>query len=322
MSDDSVRGFQVEPVPQGSFLARLLGRAPREAAFVEIRNRLATTPFDEILEADITDVLARSKMVCRDATAELTDIYARAAVLVATDGEITDNDRNGLSNLQRAFGLTDSEARCALESAISAVFERVMAEALAGGTFTDETKAKVENTAKALGMSEAQTKSGFRTAAKGALSKAFSAAVADRRYSVSEEAEIEKLAKALGAEIGFDDATSLLVARYRLLSQIDDGNVPTIEVPVLLQRGEVCHFSNVASLQEIKTITKRVNYSGPTASIKLLMGVRWRLGSIAVQKVTKDVLTQVDSGSLYLTNKRLFFDGLTKNISIPLGKIT
>ena len=33
-------------------------------------------------------------------------------------------------------------------------------------------------------------------------------------------------------------------------------------------------------------------------------------------------MTQLDTGDLYVTSKRLFFNGAKKNISIPLGKIT
>src|SRR5687767_5028586 len=106
------------------------------------------------------------------------------------------------------------------------------------------------------------------------------------------------------------------------MGQIEDGDLPSVEVPILLQRVEICHFSGASAHHEIKTITKRIHYSGPAASIKIMKGVRWRVGSIAVQKVTTDVMTQLDTGNLYVTNKRVFFDGTKKNISIPLGKIT
>jgi hypothetical protein len=33
-------------------------------------------------------------------------------------------------------------------------------------------------------------------------------------------------------------------------------------------------------------------------------------------------MTQVDTGTLYVTTKRVFFDGTKKTASIPLGKIT
>ncbi len=53
-----------------------------------------------------------------------------------------------------------------------------------------------------------------------------------------------------------------------------------------------------------------------------MKGVRWRVGSISTQKVTTDVMTQSSTGSLYITSKRVFFDGAKKNMSIPLGEST
>ena len=53
-----------------------------------------------------------------------------------------------------------------------------------------------------------------------------------------------------------------------------------------------------------------------------MKGLRWRIGSIAFQKVTTDVMTKLDTGTLHITSKRLFFDGSQRNRSLPLGKIT
>ena len=90
-----------------------------------------------------------------------------------------------------------------------------------------------------------------------------------------EEAHVVALAKALGVTIKHDESTAALVARFRLMGQIEDGVFPSVDVPILLQRGEVCHFSGAAAHQKIKTVTKRINYSGPTASIKIMKGIRW-----------------------------------------------
>jgi hypothetical protein len=151
---------------------------------------------------------------------------------------------------------------------------------------------------------------------------AFTNALDDRRYTKDEEAHVADLAKSLGITISHDEATAALVAKFKLMAQIDDGELPALAVPIRLKRGEVCHFFGPATHHRIKTVTKRINYSGPTASIKIMKGVRWRVGSIAVQRMTTDVMTQLDSGILYITSTRLFFDGEKKNTSIPLGNIT
>lgn len=322
MTDEPIRHFEAKAAPKAGLIGRLLGRVPRETAFVEVRNILATTPLEEVRESDITGALAKAKVRRREATKELTVIFEHAALLSAADRELSDSDQRGLATLQRAFELTDAEAASAVESAVGQIFERTMREALSDGTFTEQEKAKLEATSKALGMSDVQTKRLYETAATAAVQAAFTIAAADRRYTEDEEAHVVALAESLGVTITHDESTAALVARFKLMAQIEDGELPSISVPVLLKRGESCHFAGPATHHQIRTVTKRVNYSGPTASIRLMRGVRWRVGSISVQRVTTDVMTRLDAGGLYVTSTRLLFDGTRLNTSIPLRKIT
>lgn len=152
---------------------------------------------------------------------ELTGIFEHAALLVTADRELSDGDRVGLAVLQRAFELTEAEAASAIESAVGQIFERTMREALADGTFTEQEKGGLEATSKALGMSEAQTKRLYETAAVAAVQAALTSATADRRYSKDEEAHVGALAKSLGVTIRHDESTTALVARFRLMAQIE-----------------------------------------------------------------------------------------------------
>ena len=126
-----------------------------------------------------------------------------------------------------------------------------------------------------------------------------------------------------GANLTHDDATTRALERFRLLARIDAGQILPIAVSIRLQAGEVCHFhaSGVAH-KEMRVVTKRVNYSGVTASIRIVKGIRWRLGSMSVDRVTQDVLTQIDSGDFYITNRRILIQGTRKNTAVPLSKVT
>ena len=138
MSDQPIRSFEVAPVPKTGFIGRLFGRVPPETAFVEVRNILATTTFEQVRDSDIAGVLAKAKLLCRDVTKELAGIFEHAALLLSADRELSDRDRRGLATLQRAFELTDDEAANAMESAVGQIFERTMREALSDGTFTEK----------------------------------------------------------------------------------------------------------------------------------------------------------------------------------------
>lgn len=52
-----------------------------------------------------------------------------------------------------------------------------------------------------------------------------------------------------------------------------------------------------------------------------MKGLSWRYGSVSLNRVTSEEFRQVDSGVLYITNKRLIFNGALKNVNIPFKKI-
>ena len=113
----------------------------------------------------------------------------------------------------------------------------------------------------------------------------FDQIVADRRVTSSEDAQLHAMAENLGVTLQHDPKTEALYERFKLLAQIEDGHLPTINPGIMLQRGEVCHASLVCSHNEIRK------------------------------------QTQLDSGTLYVTSKRLLFDGAQKSTSIALKKI-
>lgn len=52
-----------------------------------------------------------------------------------------------------------------------------------------------------------------------------------------------------------------------------------------------------------------------------MKGVYYRVGSTRTARVTREVLRHIDTGTLYVTNKRLIFDGTRKNSVIRLPNI-
>ncbi len=94
------------------------------------------------------------------------------------------------------------------------------------------------------------------------------------------------------------------------------GELPVVDVPISLQKNEVCHWTGEAKWYELRKQTKRVNYSGFTVSIPIVKGVRYRVGSIAPSVQSDEGLTLLDTGQLYITNNRVFFDGRSKNTTL------
>jgi hypothetical protein len=94
-------------------------------------------------------------------------------------------------------------------------------------------------------------------------------------------------------------------------------NIPAIEPDgMALQRGEECYWLGDCEWFELRSRTKRVGFHGPVASLKIAKGLHYRVGSIQpiVERTTD--LVKIDTGRIYLTSKRVFFDGREKNSTL------
>lgn len=91
--------------------------------------------------------------------------------------------------------------------------------------------------------------------------------------------------------------------------------------PLLLKRGEWCVHGIQATAYEERQRTTRIDYAGPTARIKIMKGVYYRVGSAKLSRKTEAYSHSFGSGVLCATNKRLLWVAPNKTITIPLYKI-
>ncbi|QQR82546.1 hypothetical protein IPJ70_00290 [Candidatus Campbellbacteria bacterium] len=113
--------------------------------------------------------------------------------------------------------------------------------------------------------------------------------------------------------------------KYHTLYLIDEGKLPTIDVPNLnvnLSNGEKLHYVSKAFIIKNKSITKSYNYSGFSASIKIAKGLRYRVGNVKINPQKVNVMMTDDAGTFYLTTENLGYIGLNKHFSIPYDKIS
>jgi hypothetical protein len=238
------------------------------------------------------------------------------------DHEISPDDLQGLAALREALSLSDADIESARIDVLTGLYRGVLVQALADGHLSDEEKESLEDTRRRLGMSANEAERVYAEEATKLLTWTLKQSLEDGRYTQDEERFIAGLAENLGAKLVFDDRTARLIERGRALARIEAGELPTLHnVPIKLQRGEVAHTAFPCIHKELRTITKTIRYSGPTASIRILKNVRWRVGSVSLDRVQQDVLAELGSGVLYITSARALFVADTRVASIPLGKI-
>jgi uncharacterized tellurite resistance protein B-like protein len=224
--------FVVGELPKRGFLSRLTGRAPREEAFVELRNMLATA-WHEVSPADVASTLAKYRMLPADAQSELSAIFAEAAAHVVADRRLTETEKAGLERLQLAFEFTADHSRSAYVEAAKTLYRNILVEALADGHVTQEERATLDRIAHDLGLTDDEGRRLYAEEALRAIQLFFDHVVADKRFSPDEEKRLNQIASALGVDLKHSEKSAALLDRYRLFGRIEAGQLPSIEVGIL-----------------------------------------------------------------------------------------
>lgn len=90
----------------------------------------------------------------------------------------------------------------------------------------------------------------------------------------------------------------------------------TVEADVTLEAGERCHFKTVATLAEPRAVRDTSHLGG---AMRVARGVAVLAGSSHSE--SHDEWRELSSGVLYVTNRRIIFDGEMHNRSIKLSTV-
>ena len=113
-----------------------------------------------------------------------------------------------------------------------------------------------------------------------------------------------------------------LLDHLKMLTAIKQGYLHVFKTgsELILKNEEVCHIFSLADLIEGKSKTHFIGVS-QGISIRIAKGISYRAGAFEGKPVTENYQSKTDSGILYITNKRIIFNGAKKNISYALDKI-
>lgn len=305
------------------FLKRILGLKAKEDALTELNNALASTGNVRSITLDWIEQLNCKYRtdLHRKFPRELRQLYAAFLLSCLEDRQFTQEEIDDLWHLKVLFGISDSDHEGLYRSAALEVYKADLMNVLQDSNFSESEKERLEELSAYLQIPEAVRKQSFDATANDIVQKKADSLTADNQLSPTEEAEIHCLARSLGITLSYSNASAAALQKMRLLWQINNAELPPVHVDINLQRGESCYLATGANWYETRRVTRRVSYGGPSLRIKIANGLYWNTGSYGVERRTEDVLTRIDSGRVYLTTKRVLFDGALKNQSIRLQKI-
>jgi hypothetical protein len=284
-------------------------------------NLLARTPLSRTTPDVVSQVLEEHRVTGAGGRELLKGLWRDAVLEFLKDDRLTDEEMAYLAELRRVLTLSTTESEALLDDAVSARYGRGLTEVLADGTVTPEDQGRLDRLAASLRL-DADTRARLNKLHVEEFAETQAKVIsADKRVSLEELQAIDQLGAALGVAIQLDSATTATLARYHHLWLIENGQPPTFPVDIALHEGEAAYYSTAARWAEMRIKTVAAQSDGPTASMRITKGVRWRVGTTPPNRVTEEQLTVVDSGVLYVTSRRVVFRGGMKNVTLELGSL-
>ncbi|SFD81003.1 hypothetical protein [Thermophagus xiamenensis] len=315
--------FKPKPLIKPNLIQRLLKIEPSENALIEINNRLAQVEkIEEIASEEFINIADHYKVnLKKKFRKERIELFRQLVREVINDNQVSDLEAMQLKHLRDLLLLDQQEAEKVLKEETHRRFGEQIDEALTDNRLSKKEKEKLEQLRKDLLIEEEVAQKMISEKGGALLQKFLENAVSDQRLSPDEEQEMHAIAQSLGIDLEFDAPTQEALARFRLYWQIENGILPELVPDIHLYKNEKLHFQTPVHWIEHKKVTRRVNYGGPTARIKLAKGFYYRVGSLGVNRITEDVWQRIDSGMLYLTDRRIIFMGELGNKNIRLNSV-
>jgi hypothetical protein len=316
--------YKSQELKKPSLIQKLFGKVPTENGLIEINNLFASnqTDIEKISLDNIIEIAEKYKInLKKKFKAQRLELFAKYLHHCLIDSKLEDSEIISLKHVKDILLLNEKETQELLKNETEKLYSKHVKEAVSDGRLDDFEKENLEKHKTDLLISEEIADKIYETNAKQILQNFIDGAISDERLSPEEEVEINEIAKSLSIDLKVDEKSKEVLDRYKLYWQIENGDLPTIVSDINIQKSENLYFRTSVKWLEQRRVTKRINYGGPTARIKIAKGVYYRMGSVGVQSVSEDVWQTIDSGQLYLTNKRLIFMGGKGNKTIQLNKI-
>ena len=307
-----------------NYIQKIFRKEPSENAVIEINNLFADKQIniDEIQPEQIIGISDKYKInLKKDFKDERLDLFNKYLQYCLEDKKLDNKEIRLLIHMRRILFLNDTDTKNLIKIETEKIFEKKVKEKLKDAITDKTVKNNLERIKKELFIDEKTAEEIYKKNAGEILGKFIDGTISDERLSPEEESEINKIAENLGINFKLDEKSKAVLDRYKLYWQIENGELPVIDSEINIHKSEKLYFKAHVNWIEQRRVTKRINYSGPTARIKIVNGIYYRMGSISVHPVTEDVWKIIDSGQIYLTNKRLIFMGATGNKTIRLNRI-
>lgn len=197
--------------------------------------------------------------------------------------------------------------------------KKLVRQALADNVLTEQEIRQIDQAATEAGLSEEDVGKIRQAHYKAALQPLLDRIKRTRRFSEEDEAEIRRISDNLHVT---PDFTAL--GPYRMLWEIETTGTfdpKPINVSIRLAKNELCYYTCPAVWAQIKTKRTRMGYVGGSVGVRVAKGVTLRFGKAVPTYHEREEMTDISGGNLYVTNKKLIFDGDQRSTNITYTRL-
>ena len=316
--------YKSKKLKKPTFIQKLFNKQPKENAMIEINNLFALhqNNFKNISLEKILEIgdkyKADLKKLFKDNRLQLFQNYLHFCLV---DDKLEDSQVATLKHIGEVLMLNPREIENEIKIETEKIYKVHIKDVLKDKKLDESEKRKIERLKKDLLISESLSNKIYKKSTETIMANFIEDLISNERLSPTEEQELDEISKNLGVKLNIGYQTKRVLDRYKLYWQIENGELIEISSDIKIQKSEKLYFKANLNWLEQRRITKRVDYHGITGRIKIARGIYYRAGSMQAQPVSEDILKQIDSGTIYLTNKRLIFRGSKGNKTIRLDKI-
>lgn len=320
---EEVKAFYKSDLEPQSIWDKIKGQKSEKNAVTEINNLFSEKPIMEVTPQDIQAILEKYELnlytdFSDGSLRELYKIYLRFCF---EDNHLDEEEIVRLKRLKKLLGLTDKAVEIANHHICQEVYERELDAALEDQRLDDKELQFLKQLQNRLQLPQSWADSLYQHKAQSIIIQFVKGAIADERLSPDEEKEMEALADNLGVEPDLDAATQAELAKYRLLWQIENGDLPSIYVPIKLKTDEQCYFlTDARAYEEKKNHKEATEQPGEPLRIRLTLGDYWRAEHSLPFTSADDAWKSLADGKAYISNQRIILreNDSEKNIRLSL----
>lgn len=314
--------FSLEELPKKGFFQKFSSESKSNTALVELNNLFAQKDIDQIKRSEINVIENKySLSFSKNNINDILQMLRKAILHYLNDDEISSDNYKKLSLFKELLNIDNEKYNNTLNEMTGDKFRKFVLELLNCGEFEKAQFSSLKNVCDSLKLSQNKSTEIYTQCINTFVNEYLISILSDQRFSPEEKNQLEEIQRRLDIKFNLGEDVEKLLKKFENNWKIENSDIPIIDTDISLEKNEECYFKSKVSYFEKRTITKSINVSGPSISFKVAKGIRFKSSNLSVNKITKDEITLLGTGLMYLTNKRIIFLGSDKNHSIKIREI-